>query len=71
MSALAREFERTEEATAARRSPGDTPQERVTYVLSRATRSLQREPHLTEALTRALMVANKSVAAEIHTVGMR
>ncbi len=33
------------------------------------TRGLQREPHLTEALTRAFMFADASVAPEIHVVG--
>ena len=36
------------------------------HVLGRTTRSLQREPNLTEALTRAFMFADASVAAEIH-----
>jgi TetR/AcrR family transcriptional regulator, cholesterol catabolism regulator len=42
----------------------------VMYVLSRATRGLQRDPNLTEALTRAFMFADASVATEIHVVGM-
>ena len=53
------------------RSPGDTPAERVIYVLARATRGLQGDPHLTEALTRAFMFADASVADEIHVVGMQ
>ena len=68
VSALVREFERAEDGYSHKAIPGDTPQQRVTYVLRRATRSLQREPHLTEALTRAFMFADKSVAAEIHSV---
>ena len=40
------------------------------YVLGRTTRSLQRDPNLTEALTRAFMFADASVANEIHVVGM-
>ena len=40
------------------------------YVLGRATRGLQRDPNLTEALTRAFMFADASVANEIHVVGM-
>ena len=43
----------------------------MTYVLTRATRGLQREPHLTEALTRAFMFADHTVAGEIHLVGLR
>jgi AcrR family transcriptional regulator len=71
VSALARQFEETEVALGRRVNPGDTPAERVTYVLSRATRSLQKEPNLTEALTRAFMFADSSVAGEIHVVGLR
>ncbi|MFP5254108.1 MAG: TetR family transcriptional regulator, partial [Actinomycetes bacterium] len=40
------------------------------YVLGRTTRGLQRDPNLTEALTRAFMFADASVANEIHVVGM-
>ena len=50
--------------------PGDTAAERVIYVMKRTTRGLQGDPRLTEALTRAFMFADASVAAEIHTVGM-
>src|SRR6201991_2820973 len=35
--------------------PGDTRGERMLYVLSRITRGMQRDPHLTEAMTRAFM----------------
>ena len=38
------------------------------HVLGRTTRTLQREPNLTEALTRAFVFADASVAAEIHVV---
>ena len=41
------------------------------YVLGRTTRGLQRDPNLTEALTRAFMFADASVASEIHVVGMQ
>ena len=40
-------------------------------MLSRATRSMQTEPQLTEALTRAFMFADSTVAGEIHVVGLR
>ncbi|MEO9323693.1 TetR family transcriptional regulator [Nocardioides sp. C4-1] len=69
VSALVREFERSE---AAFREldvvPGDTAAERVTFVMQRTTRGLQRDPRLTEALTRAFMFADASVATEIRTV---
>jgi AcrR family transcriptional regulator len=71
VSALAREFEETEANLVRRPIPGDRPADRVMHVLTRATRGLQREPHLTEALTRAFMFADSSVAGEIHVVGLR
>src|SRR5687768_4008782 len=68
VSALARQFEETETSLVRKPIPGDTPAERVTFVLTRATRGLQREPHLTEALTRAFMFADSTVTGEIHVV---
>ena len=38
------------------------------YVLSRATRTMQRDPMLAEAMTRAFMFADPSAAAEVNTV---
>ncbi|HET8960342.1 TetR family transcriptional regulator [Nocardioides sp.] len=70
VSALGREFEKAEAAGRGKPIPGDTPHERVMYVLGRTTRGLQGEPHLTEALTRAFMFADASVQNEIHHVGM-
>ena len=69
VSALAREFERAEATLADRAVSGDTPADRVITVLRRTTRGLQDDPHLTDALTRAFMFADKSVAQEIHAVG--
>ncbi|HTS95227.1 MAG TPA: cholesterol catabolism transcriptional regulator KstR [Streptosporangiaceae bacterium] len=68
VSALAREFERTQEKLDRRPVPGDTPYERMLYVLGRITQSMQREPMLTEAMTRAFMFADPSAAAEVNTV---
>ena len=48
--------------------PGDTPYDRMLYVLSRVTRTMQREPMLTEAMTRAFMFADPSAAAEVNAV---
>ncbi|WP_370246789.1 TetR family transcriptional regulator [Nocardioides sp.] len=71
VSALAREFERSQKSIATMDAvPGDTAAERVIFVMKRTTRGLQGDPRLTEALTRAFMFADASVATEIHTVGM-
>ena len=71
VSALSKQFDESQAAASRRQAPGDTPAERVDYVLLRATRALQRDPNLTEALTRAFMFADASVAGEIHVVGMQ
>ena len=69
VSALAREFETAQANLDRKPVPGDTAPDRVMYVLGRTTRSLQRDPNLTEALTRAFMFADAGVSAEIHHVG--
>jgi len=71
VSALARQFEETEANLGRRAIPGDDPADRVAYVLTRATRGMQRDPNLTEALTRAFMFADSTVAGEIHVVGLK
>jgi TetR/AcrR family transcriptional regulator, cholesterol catabolism regulator len=68
VSALAREFEQTQGRLDRMPIPGETPYERVLYVLGRITRSMQREPMLTEAMTRAFMFADPSAAAEVDVV---
>ena len=68
VSALVQEFERTQEKLDRRPIPGDTPYDRMLYVLSRVTRTMQREPMLTEAMTRAFMFADPSAAAEVNAV---
>jgi TetR/AcrR family transcriptional regulator, cholesterol catabolism regulator len=68
VSALAREFERTQEKLDRTAIPGDTAYDRMLYVLGRITRSMQREPLLTEAMTRAFMFADPSAATEVNTV---
>src|ERR1700758_5637037 len=69
VSAMAREVaklgERTERATV----PGETPYERLMFILSRITKGMQRDPQLTEAMTRAFMFADASAAAEVDAVG--
>jgi TetR/AcrR family transcriptional regulator, cholesterol catabolism regulator len=68
VSVLAQQFEVAGDTLARKAIPGDTPADRVMFVLGRTTQSLQREPNLTEALTRAFMFADASVAEEIEVV---
>jgi AcrR family transcriptional regulator len=68
VSGLAREFERNQEKLDRMSIPGNTPYDRMLFVLGRITRTMQREPMLTEAMTRAFMFADPSAAAEVNTV---
>src|SRR5918992_5653867 len=68
VSSLGREFERSLERMERTAIPGDTPADRVLHILARNTRALQRDPQLTEAMTRAFMFADTSVAAEVLEV---
>src|SRR6202161_1140967 len=68
VSGLVREFERTQERLDRRPIPGDTPYDRMLDVLGRIPRTMQREPMLTEAMTRAFMFADPSAAAEVNAV---
>ena len=68
VSELAREFEQTQEKLDRKPIPGETSYERMMYVLGRITRTMQREPMLTEAMTRAFMFADPGGAAEVNTV---
>ncbi|CAN5702938.1 cholesterol catabolism transcriptional regulator KstR [soil metagenome] len=68
VSVLGQQFEEAYLSLVRKPIPGDTAADRVMFVLGRTTRSLQREPNLTEALTRAFMFADASVAGEIHVV---
>jgi AcrR family transcriptional regulator len=69
VSGLAAEFERAQDRADRAKIPGDTPKDRVLHVLGRTTRALQRDPNLTEAMTRAFMFADASAASEVDTVG--
>lgn len=68
VSALVREFEQANETFARKPLTGETHAERMAAVLHGATKSLQRDPHLTEALTRAFMFADASVGDESRAV---
>ncbi|WP_330330183.1 TetR family transcriptional regulator [Streptomyces sp. NBC_00536] len=46
----------------------DSPAEAVAETLMRAFRALQREPHLADAMVRALTFADRSVSPEVDTV---
>lgn len=69
VSAMVQEFEEQRERVDRIAIPGGTPYERVTFVLTHLTRKMQREPQLTEAMTRAVMFADASVAHEVEIVG--
>jgi AcrR family transcriptional regulator len=69
VSGLARELERGQDRLDRTVIPGDTPYDRVLFMLGRITRAMQRDPHLTEAMTRAFMFADATAAAEVDSVG--
>lgn len=66
--AMAAEVDRLAGRLQKKPAQGDTKQERVSYVMERSTRSLQRDPLLTEAMVRAMMAADATVAAEVSAV---
>src|SRR5690348_13130174 len=68
VSALTEEFERMQDKLDRKPVPGDTPTGRMTYVLAKVTRTMQRDPMLTEAMTRAFMFADPSAADEVNSV---
>jgi TetR/AcrR family transcriptional regulator, cholesterol catabolism regulator len=68
VAALTEEFERMQEKLDRKPVPGETATERMMHVLSRVTRTMQRDPMLTEAMTRAFMFADPSAAAEVNMV---
>jgi len=68
VSGLARELERGQDRAERVAVPGDTAYDRLLVVLSRITRAMQRDPNLTEAMTRAFMFADASASSEVDTV---
>lgn len=68
VSAMAYELDSMRGRVQRRSIPGDTPRDRVAFVLERTTRSLQKDPNLTEAMIRAMMAADASVATEVHGI---
>lgn len=65
VAGLVRELERIQDRLERSPVPGDTPYERLLVVLGRLTRAFQRNPNQAEAVTRALMSADTSAAAEV------
>lgn len=68
VSAMGAEVDRLSARLQRQAPQGDTRAERVAHVLERSTRSLQRDPLLTEAMIRAMMAADATVAAEVAAV---
>ncbi len=68
VSGLAREFEQSKEKLDRQPIPGESRADRMIYVLNKVTKSMQREPLLCEAMTRAFMFADPSAAAEVNAV---
>ena len=64
VSAMKEETDRLAARVSRRQVPGKTRAERVSFVLERSTRSLQRDPLLTEAMIRALMAAEVSAVRQ-------
>jgi TetR/AcrR family transcriptional regulator, cholesterol catabolism regulator len=69
VSALGREFERIEAKTDRSAIGVGTPYQRLHQMLSRLNRAMQRNPLLTEAMTRAFVFADASAAGEVDHVG--
>ncbi|GEE01229.1 HTH-type transcriptional repressor KstR [Gordonia spumicola] len=68
VTALARELERSESRVDRTKLPGDNAIERLRHVLDMITYAMQRDPLLTEAMTRAFMFADASAASEVDRV---
>lgn len=68
VTALAREFERVESRVDRSQLRGDNGVERLRHVLDMITYAMQRDPLLTEAMTRAFMFADASATAEVDQV---
>lgn len=69
VSSLERELQRLQDTAPRVPAPGDTAYERAKGVLRRTTSGMQRDPNMTEAMTRAFMFADASAAAEVDAVG--
>ncbi|MCF8568984.1 cholesterol catabolism transcriptional regulator KstR [Gordonia sp. HY002] len=68
VTALARELERVEGRVDRTQLPGENAMERLKFVLDMITFAMQRDPLLTEAMTRAFMFADASATVEVDRV---
>jgi AcrR family transcriptional regulator len=68
VSALGREFERIDAKTDRSSLTGGTPYQRLNFMVSKLNRAMQRNPLLTEAMTRAYVFADASAAGEVDHV---
>ena len=68
VTALAREFEKVESRADRTVLQGDTAVERLRFVLDMITFAMQKDPLLTEAMTRAFMFADASATSEVNRV---
>jgi TetR/AcrR family transcriptional regulator, cholesterol catabolism regulator len=68
VSALGREFERIDAKTDRSTVTGGTPYQRLSFMVGKLNRAMQRNPLLTEAMTRAYVFADASAAGEVDHV---
>ena len=69
VSALGREFERIDAKTDRAALAGGTPYQRLNLMVGKLNRAMQRNPLLTEAMTRAIVFADATAAGEVDHVG--
>jgi len=68
VSALGREFERIDAKTDRTTMTGGSPYQRLNFMVSKLNRAMQRNPLLTEAMTRAYVFADASASGEVDHV---
>jgi AcrR family transcriptional regulator len=68
VSALGREFERINARTDRATIPSGTPYQRLNAMVGKLNRAMQRNPLLTEAMTRAYVFADASAAGEVDHI---
>ena len=68
VSALGREFERIDAKTDRSPVAGGTPYQRLSFMVGKLNRAMQRNPLFTEAMARAYVFADASAAGEVDHV---